>query len=589
MSGARVGARHKTTAGRFRALMSAVRAIDTTGVLFGSAILNALIIDGVSIKGQSLLDNECRNSLKGSLRGVNSPLYALSRSPFIQLASVFLRSFLFLVTSPTRSVQHTDTAPHPDPRRWVGFVIILSATLLGVLDFLIVNLALPSIKETIGASDAQVQLTVAVYGLAFAVCLITGGRLGDLYGRRRIFQVGMAGFTVASALCGFAQTPGQLVAFRVVQGAFAALMSPQVLATIQVIFEGAERDKATSYVGVTVGIGSMLGNMLGGWLVSANLFGLGWRPIFFVNVPIGIVALILSVYFVRESRSEHAKKLDVPGAIISGLALFALIFPIAEGGERELWMYGLFLVAIALGYWFINFEKSLAKRGGSPLISMELFDNKDYVRGLGSILLLFSGLASFSFVLSLFLQLGLKMPPKYAGVVFFALSLSFLLGSLGVTKLLPRFGVRVLLIGLTVMQVAQILIIVIALFWKAHLNGFALMPVLFLYGLGQGFAVPQVIRQTMNTVSNRDAGAASGVLSTTQQIASSLGVSAIGGIFSSIAHKGSASDDYAYALAAAFAVNFVLVLIARWMFSRNLNRIAARNAHDESAVIILEG
>jgi MFS family permease len=136
-------------------------------------------------------------------------------------------------------------SPTPDPKRWLAFAVILSATLLGVLDFLIVNLALPSIKKTIGATDAQVQLTVAVYGLAFAVCLITGGRLGDIYGRKRIFQIGMGGFTLASTLCGFAQTPAQLIGFRIVQGAFAALMSPQVLATIQVTFAGAERDKAT--------------------------------------------------------------------------------------------------------------------------------------------------------------------------------------------------------------------------------------------------------------------------------------------------------------------------------------------------------
>jgi MFS family permease len=212
--------------------------------------------------------------------------------------------------------------------------VILSATLLGVLDFLIVNLALPSIKKTIGATDAQVQLTVAVYGLAFAVCLITGGRLGDIYGRKRIFQIGMGGFTFASALCGFAQTPAQLIGFRIVQGAFAALMSPQVLATIQVTFAGAERDKATGYVGATVGVGSFLGNVLGGWMVSANLFGLEWRPIFFVNVPIGIAAIVASVYLVRESKAERAQKLDVAGALISGIGLFALIFPIAEGREQ---------------------------------------------------------------------------------------------------------------------------------------------------------------------------------------------------------------------------------------------------------------
>ncbi|RYG71775.1 MFS transporter [bacterium] len=499
------------------------------------------------------------------------------------------RNCLLLVTPSTPAIPSFEETPAPDPKRWLGFVIILSATLLGVLDFLIVNLALPSIKETIGASEAQVQLTVAVYGLAFAVCLITGGRLGDLYGRRRIFQVGMAGFTFASALCGFAQTPGQLIGFRIVQGAFAAMMSPQVLATIQVVFQGAERDLATIYVGITVGIGSFLGNVLGGWLVSADLFGLQWRPIFFVNVPIGIVALTLSAFFVRESRSEHAKKLDITGALISGVALFSLIFPIAEGRDQQWWIYGLFPVAAVLGYWFVQFEKGLARRGGSPLISTELFENKEYVRGLGSILLLFSGLSSFSFVMGLFLQLGLKMPPDKAGIVFGSLSLSFLIGSLSAAKMMAKFGLRILLIGLSVMQIGQIVVIAMALIWKGHLNGFTLMPVLFFYGLGQGLAVPQVIRQTMNTVGNRDAGAASGVLSTVQQVAFSLGVAVIGGIFFSIAPKNSAADNYAFALAAAFGTNFVLVTIAKKMFERNLKRNAAKPIAEETAVIVVEG
>jgi EmrB/QacA subfamily drug resistance transporter len=481
--------------------------------------------------------------------------------------------------------------PHPDPKRWLAFAVILSATLLGVLDFLIVNLALPSIKKTIGATDAQVQLTVAVYGLAFAVSLITGGRLGDLYGRRRIFQIGMAGFTFASALCGFAQTPGQLVGFRVIQGTFAALMSPQVLATIQVTFQGAERDKATGYVGATVGVGSFLGNVLGGWLVSANLFGLEWRPIFFVNVPIGIVALILSAYFVRESKSESAKKLDVAGALISAVGLFALIFPIAEGRERgwPWWVFALFVVSLFIGYGFLQFEKALARRGGSPLVSLELFQNKAYARGLGSILLLFSGLSSFSFVMAQFLQNGIRMSPKSAGLIFGALSLSFLISSLGGVRLIAKIGPRVLLYGLTVLQFGQLVIIAMALLFKGQINGFWFMPILFIYGLGQGLAVPQVIRQTMNTVGSQDAGAASGVLSTVQQIAFSLGVSVIGGIFLGIGDKTNTPDAFAFALAVAFSINFVIVLIARFLVAKNLKLNGSRAVHDESAVIIVEG
>lgn len=487
------------------------------------------------------------------------------------------------------SFQSQNATYTPDPKRWVAFAVILSATLLGVLDFLIVNLALPSIKKTIGATDAQVQLTVAVYGLSFAVCLITGGRLGDLFGRRRIFQIGMAGFTLSSALCGFSQTPGQLVGFRVIQGAFAALMSPQVLATIQVTFQGVERDKAMGYVGATVGVGSFLGNVLGGWMVSANLFGLEWRPIFFVNVPIGITALVLSTYFVRESKSQRAQKLDVAGAIISGAGLFALIFPIAEGRERgwPWWCFALLVASVIIGLWFFQFEKALAKRGGNPLVALDLFENKSYARGLGSILLLFCGLSSFSFVMGQFLQRGLKMTPEGAGLVFGALSLSFLISSLGAVKLVARFGPKVLLHGLTVLQFGQLVVIAMVLVWKGHLNGFWLMPIFFVYGLGQGLAVPQVIRQTMNTVTAENAGAGSGVLSTVQQIAFSLGVSVIGGVFFSIADRSGTPDAFAFGTAIAFGINFVFVLIARSLVAKNL-RLNGEHAAQNSETIVLE-
>lgn len=485
------------------------------------------------------------------------------------------------------------TSPHIspalDPKRWLAFAVILSATLLGVLDFLIVNLALPSIKKTIGATDAQVQLTVAVYGLAFAVCLITGGRLGDIYGRRRIFQIGMASFTFASALCGFAQTPAQLVGFRVIQGAFAALMSPQVLATIQVTFAGAERDKATGYVGATVGVGSFLGNVLGGWMVSANLWGLEWRPIFFVNVPIGIVAIIASIYLVRESKSARAQKLDIVGALISGAALFALIFPIAEGREHgwPWWCFALLAAAVFIGYWFLGWEKIVAQKGGSPLVSLDLFHNAAYARGLGAILLLFCGLSSFSFVMGQFLQRGLGMTPEEAGIVFGALSLSFLISSLGAVKLVGRFGPRVLLTGLSVLQAGQVVMIAMALIWRGHLNGFWLMPVFFVYGLGQGVAVPQIIRQTMNSIGGADAGAASGVLSTVQQIAFSLGVSVIGGVFFGLANKSGTPDAFAFGLAVAFAINFVFVMVARVLVGQTL-RLNERNPVQNLTPIVVE-
>lgn len=478
----------------------------------------------------------------------------------------------------------------PDPNRWLAFAVILSATLLGVLDFLIVNLALPAIKETTKASDSQVQLTVAVYGLSFAVCLITGGRLGDLYGRKRVFQIGMAGFTIASALCGFARSGEELIVFRIIQGAFAALMSPQVLATIQVMFVGHERNLATSYVGVTVGIGSLLGNVLGGYLVSANLFGLGWRPIFFVNVPIGIIALILSAVLLRESKSAQARRLDVPGALISGVALFLLIYPISKVPELGFpwWMWVMVGAALLLFAFWLYFEALLEKEGGSPLVPLELFESKAYGRGLASILLLFSGLSSTSFVVGQFLQRGLGAPPRATGIIFGALSLAFLLSSLGSARLVARIGTKTLLLGLSLLQGGQLLIIAAALVWRGHMNPYWMMPILFVYGLGQGLCVPQIIRQTMNTVGTENAGAASGVLSTTQQVAFSLGVSVIGGVFFAISDpKGAGTaDSWAMGTAAAFGINFVIVFLGRFLVARNMREAANLPTQNYSAAVV---
>jgi Na+/melibiose symporter-like transporter len=212
----------------------------------------------------------------------------------------------------------------------------------------------------------------------------------------------------------------------------------------------------------------------------------------------------------------------------------------------------------------------VAKRGGSPLVALNLFRNVSYARGLGSILLLFGGLSSFSFVMGQFLQRGLQMTPAGAGIVFGALSLSFLHSSLGAVKLVGRFGPRVLLSGLTVLLLGQLVVIAIALIWRGNLNGFALIPIFAIYGWGQGLAVPQVIRQTMNSISGSDAGAASGVLSTVQQIAFSLGVSVIGGVFFGIADKTGTPDAYAFGLAMAFGISFIFVLIARVLVAQML-------------------
>src|SRR6266567_2564562 len=220
-----------------------------------------------------------------------------------------------------------------DPRRWLTLVILLLAGFMNLLDVSIVNIAIPSIQRDLHASYADVQWALAGYTLAYALILITGGRLGDTFGRKRLFLIGVAGFTIMSALCGAATGPGMLIGCRVAQGLMGGLMVPQVLAIIQVIFRSAERIKALAGFGVTAGLGTVSGPLLGGLLIQHNLFGLGWRPIFLINVPVGVIAVAASALLVRESRAPRPPKLDPVGVALISAALLALLYPLVQGRQ----------------------------------------------------------------------------------------------------------------------------------------------------------------------------------------------------------------------------------------------------------------
>ena len=326
-------------------------------------------------------------------------------------------------------------------------------------------------------------------------------------------------------------------------------------------------------------------------MVGANLLGLGWRPIFFVNVPIGIVALILSHFLVRESKAPLAQKLDIGGALLSGVGLFCLILPIAEGRERgwPSWTFALFGFSILVGWAFVRHQKSLMQSGGAPLLDLKLFAIAGYRRGLVAILLLFSGISSFAFTLTYFLQKGLNVAPAEVGIIFSALSVSFLIASLSAVKIVARIGPKTLLVGLTIMQVGQLILIAVPLIWGKNLPPLAMMPILFLYGLGQGLSVPQIIRQTLADVQADNAGAASGVLSTAQQVAFSLGVSVVGGVFFAFIPKLAQPFDYSKGVAAAFACNFVFVLVARFLVASNIRHLEREGEMVEAhAAVVME-
>ena len=455
--------------------------------------------------------------------------------------------------------------------RWLTLAVILTAGFLGTLDFFIINLALPSIQSTLHASFAQVQLVIAGYGLAYAVCLITGGRLGDIYGRRRVFLVGVAGFTLASASCGLAPDPHALIASRVLQGMAGALLFPQVLSIIQVTFPPHERGRAFAAFGVVSGAASFSGIVLGGLLVQGNLLGLGWRPIFLVNLPVGALTLLAGWSLIPESRSPTARRLDLGGVAVVSVALFFLVYPLVEGREAgwPWWAFASLAAAPPVLAVFLQYERWVRARGGSPLVELTLFRNRTFVVGLATSFAFCCGLSAFFLTVTLFLQSGLRLSPTDASLAFAPFAVGYLVASGSSARLASRLGSRIIQVGTVVMSFALTGLIALAQVRGLALEPLKLMPVLLIYGVGQGFVFPTLITATLSRVPSDDAGSASGVLSTVQQVSFSLGIAMIGSVFFAALGTGAASQAHASALGTALLCNITLLgltfLLAWWL------------------------
>ena len=454
----------------------------------------------------------------------------------------------------------------PDPKRWLALVVLLTGAFLPAFDFFVVNVALPAIHSELGARPADLELVVAGYGIAFAILLVTGGRLGDLYGRKRMFMAGMVGFTLASALCGVAASPGVLIAARLLQGLTAAVMNPQVLAMIRVTFPAGERARAIGYFSTTLGLASILAQLVGGALIQANIAGLGWRPIFLVNVPVGFVALVFAHYTLRESRAAGRPTLDIGGMLLVTLSLVLLVYPLVEG--RELGWPGWSLALLAAGgpalVAFVGYEWMVQSRGRAPLVSLRLFRDPGFSFGLVMAITFFSGLASFFMGLTIFLQQGFGYSPLATGLVFVAFGIGFVGASLRSSQVARRLGPRTISLG-TAMQGLGLLAIV-ALARLAHgapINLWVLWFVLVFYGLGQGFALPTLVASVVGSsrIPPQEAGAAAGVFSMVQQVSFALGIALIMGLFFTVLGSGTAGLDYQRALSAALSCNIGLMAV----------------------------
>ena len=448
--------------------------------------------------------------------------------------------------------------------RWVALAIILVGPFLGVIDFFIANIGVPSIRTSLGASFSEIELVIAGYGLAYAVCLITGGRLGDIYGRKRTFILGMAGFTVTSAFCGLAPTAGWLIFWRLIQGCAAAVMFPQALSFIHVNFAGSAKRFAFSLYGAMIGFGSIVGQLLGGFLIHANLFGLAWRPIFLINLPIGVLTIVAALLVLKESRADHAPKLDLGGVAILtvGLALFA--YPFMEGQERgwPLWAWislGASLPVLAAFHWYER-RQSMLRR--SPLVEPRLFNDRGFVIGLIVTCIYFAGHTSMILILSLYWQFSLGLDPMHAGFAFVPFSFAFLVGSAFSGKLNGLLGRGSLHVGAVVLAAGIIALGLQASQTPTHLTVTFLLTC-FLYGIGRGIVTAPLYNTVLSGVPEADAGAASGVASTMPQLANSVGIAVIGAaVFSVIPKQGATPADYAHGFVLSSLINLVMLIVA---------------------------
>ncbi|MFF7985923.1 MFS transporter [Streptomyces sp. NPDC007901] len=422
-----------------------------------------------------------------------------------------------------------------------GLFTVLLAAALPLIDFFIVNVALPTIGADLHAGEAVLELVVAGYGVAYAVLLVLGGRLGDLFGRRRLFLGGMAAFGLTSLACGLAPSAWTLVAARVAQGAASAAMLPQVLATIQAATAGGRRARAMSLYGATAGLSMVAGQILGGVLVAADIAGTGWRSVFLVNVPVVVVGLVLGARFVPETKSQKPQPVDGPGTVLLAASLLALLAPLTEGRAAgwPLWTW-LSLAAfpgVAVALYAV--ERRADRAGRTPLVPPSLFELASLRRGLVLMLPFSIGFSGFMFVIAVALQSGEHLGPVAAGMALAPMAVVFLFVSLAGPRLIARYGSRVVTAGSVIQAVGIVLIVLAARRDWPHLDFTALLPGVAIAGAGQALQLPNVLRLVMSEVPPARAGVGSGVMVTTQQSALALGVATLGTLFLSLVpHQG---------------------------------------------------
>lgn len=437
------------------------------------------------------------------------------------------------------------SAPPIGRARSIALISLFMASFMELLDATIVNVALPDIERSLDAQNAELQWMVASYTLALAIGLITGSRLGDIYGRKKMFIIGLVVFTLSSVLCGMAQNPEMLIASRALQGFASASMIPQVLSSVQVMYKPKERAGAMAGFSALAGVAAVSGPILGAILTDSNLFGWGWRTIFFVNVPVGIFAVICAMKFVPESFAPVRHKLDLSGVVVLAVGMLSILYPLTMGREDgwPLWTFLMMAFGLLVLVGFVLLQHREEKHGGEPLVPVSLFKNRSFAAGIVMMFLFFIPMNGFFLIQTLFLQLGLEYPILRAGLTMIPFSVMVpILAGLSAAILAKKIGRVVLQLGPLVVAIGFVVLIFTVQANGGGVTPWHLIAGLALSGAGFGMVVAPVGIFVLSEVPVKFAGAASGLFNTTSQLSGALGVAIVGtlffnGIESSTAHS----------------------------------------------------
>jgi len=458
------------------------------------------------------------------------------------------------------------TKPVASTRRWWVLAIVVAAQFMFGVDAFVVNVAIPTIAVELKATPAQIESVIAIYLIAYATLVVTGGRLGDIHGTKNVFLAGVIGFTATSLWCGLAQSGAELIVARLAQGATAALMVPQVLATLHLLFTDESRSRAFGIYGIVLGLAGAAGFLLGGLLVTIDLAHTGWRAVFFVNVPCGLLIAMTAWRIMPTVPRRSGTKLDIKGSLVLFAGLLCLIGPLLFGHDVGWapWLWVVMGGGGAILFAFVRLEHGVRRAGGMPLIDLTLLSDAAFLRGLGAACFFFAANLSFYLVMTLFMQRGLMIAPLAAGLAFIPLALAFVVASRHSGSRAKHRGTKVLIEGCA-LQIAGLAALALVAFGVDAPTPVMLALVMIVFGYGQGLVMAPLSAAVLSTVKPVAAGSASGMYGTIAQIGNAAGVAAIGAVFFAVETLQSARAAFLVSLALFAALIMICAAFLSWM------------------------